>query len=115
MMTRRSFIARVMSAVAGGMVLDVERLLWVPGAKSIMLPSEAPFLLPLLQVGDVFTVQGISQQFIVGVDEFSDHVLTRLRRNPKVRLQGNICGQILGSSVQQDRQRAQRQQATWQP
>lgn len=95
MMTRRSFIARVMAAVAGGMVLDVDKLLWVPDAKTIFVPSEVPFLLPRLQVGDAFVIKGIEQQFIVGVDDISDHRLTRLRRNPNVTLQGNLCGQVL--------------------
>ncbi len=96
-MNRRSFIARVLSAAAAGMVLDVDKLLWVPGAKSILLPPETvPFLLPKLQIGDLITLRGIEQQFIVGCDPFSDHQLTRLRRNPTVKLHGNVLAQVLG-------------------
>lgn len=36
-MNRRSFLA-LLSAAAAGAVLDPERLLWVPGQKTIFLP-----------------------------------------------------------------------------
>lgn len=37
-MNRRAFF-RLVGAGAAGLVLDPERLLWVPGAKTIFLPS----------------------------------------------------------------------------
>jgi len=41
-MDRRAFVRSVLSAVAAGAVLDVDQLLWVPGAKTIWLPPVAP-------------------------------------------------------------------------
>jgi hypothetical protein len=41
-MNRRGFIRRVLGAVAAGAVLDVDCLLWVPGAKTIFLPTLEP-------------------------------------------------------------------------
>lgn len=37
--TRRQFLQRAGAAIAAGMVLDPERLLWVPGAKTYFLPD----------------------------------------------------------------------------
>jgi hypothetical protein len=36
---RRSFLRWAAAAIAAGTVLDPERLLWVPGAKTIFLPD----------------------------------------------------------------------------
>jgi len=38
-MNRRMFVRSVLSAVAAGAVLDTDKLLWVPGQKTIFLPS----------------------------------------------------------------------------
>ena len=38
-MDRRSFLKGAAAAIAAGTVLDPERLLWVPGAKTIFLPD----------------------------------------------------------------------------
>jgi len=40
-MNRRGFLSALLGAVAAPMVLDPERLLWVPGAKTISIPSQA--------------------------------------------------------------------------
>jgi hypothetical protein len=40
-MNRRAFLA-TLAAGAAGLVLDPERLLWVPGAKTFFLPSPKP-------------------------------------------------------------------------
>jgi hypothetical protein len=53
-MCRRRFLRRLLSggaAFAAGHVLDVERLLWVPGARTFFLPS--PRSAPLLTIGDI--------------------------------------------------------------
>jgi len=45
-MNRRNFLARLLAGVSGAAVaatFDVDRLLWVPGAKKIFLPSEEIF------------------------------------------------------------------------
>jgi hypothetical protein len=38
-MDRRQFLRLAGAAIAGGMVLDPDRLLWVPGAKTYFLPD----------------------------------------------------------------------------
>lgn len=54
-MDRRGFIGRVLSGLAGAAVasvvpldlgVDLDRLLWVPGAKTIFLPSIEPVYAP---------------------------------------------------------------------
>jgi hypothetical protein len=42
-MNRRSFIASL-TAAAAGFALDPERLLWIPGAKTISIPKLQPYL-----------------------------------------------------------------------
>lgn len=43
--SRRSFFRSVLAAVAAGAVLDVDKLLWLPGQKTIFLPP-APIVIP---------------------------------------------------------------------
>ncbi len=64
-MERRSFL-RVLglgaTAIAAGLALDPERLLWVPGAKTFFLPSPATQKLVTsvgLTTGDLFTIDGV--------------------------------------------------------
>jgi hypothetical protein len=45
-MNRRGFLG-ALATLAAGHVLDPERLLWVPGAKTIFLPSRTPTLLTI--------------------------------------------------------------------
>lgn len=105
-MNRRGFIARVLSAVAAGAVLDVDKLLWVPGAKTILIPKELPLLHPCLQMGDVFTIKGLGQ-FVVTEDiAFSERTLYRLRKEPALRMEGNMLGQTFGGYADWKRKRA---------
>lgn len=46
-LTRRAFLRATAITAAAGLVLDPERLLWVPGAKVWFLPPERPILLGL--------------------------------------------------------------------
>ncbi len=65
MLDRRTFLRRlgfgtVAAAAAATGALDVERLLWVPGEKTIFLPPP-PTIMALgdtLHVGDIFTIEG---------------------------------------------------------
>lgn len=43
--SRRAFLATLAAATAGALVLDPERLLWVPGEKTIFLPPEKRMVL----------------------------------------------------------------------
>ncbi len=64
-MNRRAFLARlgfgtVAAAAAATGVIDIEKLLWVPGEKTIFLPP-SPTIATLgetLHIGDVFTIAG---------------------------------------------------------
>ncbi len=64
MIDRRAFLRRlgfgtVAAAAAASGVLDLEKLLWVPGEKTIFVP---PVIAPLgetLTIGDVFTIEGV--------------------------------------------------------
>lgn len=47
MLNRRGFIA-ALAAFASGTVLDPERLLWVPGAKTISIPAQSASLYGLM-------------------------------------------------------------------
>jgi len=53
-MNRRGFLSGL-AAIAAGATLDPERLLWRPGAKLISIPAPPRVL---LNVGDVFTIEG---------------------------------------------------------
>lgn len=41
MRTRRQFLKELLTLAAGSTLVDVDRLLWVPGEKSIFIPSAA--------------------------------------------------------------------------
>jgi len=81
-MNRRAFLATLATAAAG-LALDPERLLWVPGAKTIFMPAEKPSLVSscALKRGDVITLSGVfavnpmtgeeqpyTQQFVITSD-----------------------------------------------
>lgn len=101
-MNRRSFLASlgfgtVAAAAAANSLLDVERLLWVPGEKTIFLP---PPIAPLgfgLMRGDVFTIEGVYavspttyhtlpflQQFVVTADVLSGATLGMEQLHPRI-------------------------------
>lgn len=62
-MNRRNFIHMLSAGAFGAMTLDVDKLLWVPGKKTIFLPPVKPVLsLPGLSVGDIFTIDGVFVQ-----------------------------------------------------
>ena len=98
-MNRRHFLQFAAAATAG-LVLDPERLLWVPGKKTIFLPSvrqaTATEVMALasdrLRKGDVFTIEGYYarnpvtreqtkhlQQFVVLSDVTSDQVTIEIQ------------------------------------
>lgn len=61
-MNRRDFLARLLSSAAGAAVastLDLDKLLWVPGEKTIFLPPP-PTLVHFgdIQLGDTLTFAG---------------------------------------------------------
>jgi hypothetical protein len=59
-MKRRAFLA-TLAAAAAGLALDPERALWVPGAKTIFLPTPPPTVVSpvALTRGDIFTMSGV--------------------------------------------------------
>lgn len=63
MIDRRAFLRRLgfgtVAAAATG-VLDLEKLLWVPGEKTIFVPPPIAPLGELFQVGDTFTIAGVN-------------------------------------------------------
>lgn len=66
MITRRGFLSALAVAVAGS-TLDPERLLWVPGAKTIFLPpvksvtrmTRVLVAPSAMKIGDIFTLNGV--------------------------------------------------------
>jgi hypothetical protein len=59
-MNRRRFLQMLSAGAFGAMALDVEKLLWVPGAKTIFLPPPKPVLSFVgLVPGDIFTIDGV--------------------------------------------------------
>lgn len=88
-MNRRGFLG-LLGTAAAGLMLDPERLLWVPGAKTIFLPTKRPSIWSPVSLtrGDIFTVDGIysinprtgretphAQQFVITADVTSGEVL----------------------------------------
>jgi hypothetical protein len=59
-LSRRVFFGLAAGAAAG-MALDPEQLLWVPGAKTIFLPTPKQEIRSAvsLQRGDIFTIEGV--------------------------------------------------------
>lgn len=105
-MDRRAFLRRlgfgtVAAAAAATGVLDLERLLWVPGEKTIFVPPP-PTIEPLsfgLTRGDIFTIEGQFafnpvtrrqtkhlQQFVVVSDVIAGTTLNVERVYPSVVL-----------------------------
>jgi hypothetical protein len=65
---RRGFLKRLAAsstAVAGAFAIDPERLLWVPGAKTIFLPAEKPLITGAAEVAKAY--QDIRQRPIEDV------------------------------------------------
>jgi hypothetical protein len=60
-MNRRRFFAWLFGTAAGvalGHTLDLDKLLWVPGEKTIFLPPEPKIIRETLRPGDYFTIEG---------------------------------------------------------
>lgn len=114
-MNRRAFLARlgfgtVAAAAAANGILDVDKLLWLPGEKTIFVPPP-PTIAPLsamLAKGDIFTISGhfainpttyqplgYLQQFIVTQDVQAGEVVTIEKISPQIVTDGvykNIAG-----------------------
>ncbi len=56
-MKRRGFL-NLLGAVAAGAAFDPERLLWVPGAKTISIPRARAFVPDTIRVGDCLLIDG---------------------------------------------------------
>lgn len=64
-MNRRTFLG-LAAAASAALALDPERLLWVPGAKTIFLPPERSVV--LAEIGDVEAVKAaLGGPFVTGV------------------------------------------------
>jgi len=67
---RRAFLSTLAAAVAGS-VLDPDRLLWVPGRTRYFVMPSSPFASgwatdsDFLMPGDIVTIEGIWQPFVV--------------------------------------------------
>ena len=77
-MDRRAFLARlgfgtVAAAAAASGVLDLERLLWTPGERTIFLPPAVSPLAEAFTVGDVFTINGV-YALNPGTGQRTDHL-----------------------------------------
>ncbi len=104
MIDRRAFLRRlgfgtVAAAAAATGVLDVEKLLWTPGEKTIFIPPP-PTIAPLVTSfvrGDVFTIEGVYavnpatykalpflQRFVVTADVSAGKVLAVADVTPKI-------------------------------
>lgn len=56
-MNRRAFLSTLAAALTGA-ALDPERLLWVPGKKTIFLPPPKKIISAFV-IGDVITINGV--------------------------------------------------------
>ncbi len=102
MIDRRAFLRRlgfgtIAAAAAATGAIDIERLLWMPGEKTIVLPA-APTIATLsenLNIGDVITFAGryavnprtgktteFLQQFVITADSSSGTILTARHVHP---------------------------------
>jgi len=63
MMNRRAFLAWLGGAAAGvaaAPLLDLDKLLWTPGEKTIFIPPPPTLTTPVgLTKGDIFTIDGV--------------------------------------------------------
>jgi hypothetical protein len=102
-MNRRAFLkalgfGTVAAAAAATSTLDVERLFWAPGEKTIVLPPAQVFR-ECLDVGDIITIDGLFainpvtrqytpylQQFVVRADVRADEPLVKIY--PSIRTEG---------------------------
>jgi len=122
MLDRRTFLRRlgfgtVAAAAAATGAIDVERLLWNPGERTIFLPSP-PTIEPLygsLVTGDIFTIEGYYalnprtykatsqlQQFVVTADIQGGEVLTIESIFPKLITEGpyqTVTGKSTGRFI----------------
>ena len=87
MVDRRSFLRRVFGAVAAGAVLDVDQLLWVPGAKTIWLPPAAPVELNTLITPDWVTREALAlfQHQLTFVAHVTRHYDEQFARTVRIR------------------------------
>lgn len=77
-MNRRNFLARLLAGATGAALaatVDLDKLLWVPGAKTIFLPSVQPALLGVDWAQDP---DGISIRFVRQFDIKTDRPIERL-------------------------------------
>lgn len=62
-LSRRAFLGWLAGTAAGAALaptLDLDKLLWVPGEKTIFLPPEPALVWPVaLEIGDIFTIEGV--------------------------------------------------------
>lgn len=98
-MNRRGFLA-TFAAVAAGVVLDPERLLWLPGAKTIFLPAPKPTLATseALTIGDVFTIEGvygINPRRLESTGYLQEFVITKHYVSPGDVNLNDICPRIV--------------------
>lgn len=122
MIDRRAFLRRlgfgtVAAAAAATGMLDVERLLWAPGEKTIFIPPQ-PTIAPLgtlLRKGDVFTIEGrfalnpvtrratgLLEQFIVTSDVSEGELLQAVQIVPRPVVDGcyaNVTGEKAGLHI----------------
>lgn len=90
-LTRRAFLRAAAVTAAAGLVLDPERLLWVPGAKTFFLPSVQAATEP--EVEAIVGSDGMwsISHLVVGFDGREQYVTTRMSEQDYHATKGRLA------------------------
>ncbi len=90
-MNRRQLLKLLASGVVGlsSNVLDVDRLLWVPGAKTIFLPTDEAWLYKPTDAQILAQEIARITPYLKGVFERDDYFYSRLAKGDKLTVKGN--------------------------
>jgi hypothetical protein len=102
---RRGFL-KALTATAVAMTVDPERLLWVPGAKTIFLPPVKPVSIVVIQEGGLFTPVTFLPGIVIQLKAIAGHwyIITDKAANGKIGLESiHAPGKLEISSSQMGR------------